>query len=91
MKEFKELSDDEIATCICGVGMTVDMVRNIIVESNSLIQSTRINTELFSKVFIKYLDTVMPNELKSNGDWACGYITADNLNELMDPFITYED
>lgn len=91
MKKFTELTDLEIENCICGSGMTVSLVRVIVDESKSLVTDNFINTELFSKVFIKYLDVVMPEDLKSNGDWACGYITADNLNELMNPDLKYED
>lgn len=91
MKTFKDLTDQEIFDCICGTGMTVDLVKEIINKSQSLVKEDFINTELFSAVFIKYLEKVMPDDLKSNGDWACGYITADNLNELMNPNITYED
>ncbi len=91
MKKFTDLSDNDILNCICGQGMTVMLVRKIIAESKSLVKENYIDTELFSKVFIQYLNEVMPEDVKSNGDWACGYITADNLNELMDPNITYED
>jgi hypothetical protein len=44
-----------------------------------------------NKTKSKLLYKVIPDDIKSNGDWACGYITADNLNELMDPDIAYED
>lgn len=91
MKKFIELTDDDISNCICGQGMTVMLVRQIIAESNSLVKENYVDTELFSKVFIQYLNKVMPDDIKSNGDWACGYVTADNLNELMDPDIAYED
>jgi hypothetical protein len=91
MKTYDDLTDQEIFDCICGPGITVDLVKSIINESNSLINKNYINTELFSAVFIKHLEKVMPSNLKSNGDWACGYITADNLNELMNPGIVYED
>ena len=91
MKKFIDLSDEDILNCICGQGMTVMLIREIIVESESLVKENYVDTELFSKVFIRYLNKVIPDDVKSNGDWACGYITADNLNELMNPDITYED
>jgi len=91
MKKFIDLSDEDILNCICGQGMTVMLIREIIVESESLVKENYVDTELFSKVFIQYLNKVIPDDVKSNGDWACGYITADNLNELMNPDITYED
>lgn len=91
MKKFTELTDQDILNCICGDGITVAIVKDIIAESNCLVQESYIDTEMFSKLFIQHLNEVMLEHLKSNGDWACGYITADNLNELMNPDIKYED
>lgn len=91
MKQFDALTYDEIKQSICGHGMTVDLIYKIIKESNSLVDNNYIDTEVFSPVFIKYLEQVIPQDLKSNGDWACGYITADNLNKLMNPNIVYRE
>lgn len=91
MKQFDALTYDEIKQSICGHGITVDLIYKIIKESNSLVDNNYIDTEVFSPVFIKYLEQVIPQDLKSNGDWACGYITADNLNRLMNPNIVYTE
>lgn len=91
MKSFNQLSEQEINNCICGTGITANLVKKIVVESKSLVKDNFIDTELFSAVYTNHLSQIVPESQRSNADWACGYVTADNLNELMNRRVDHEN
>jgi hypothetical protein len=73
-------TDDQITLAICGI-VSVDMVKYIL--EKPIYAEGKIDPEEFTKHLNELLDEMMPNRIVKNRDWACGYVTADNLNKLL--------
>lgn len=77
-----KFSDSQISQCLIGPIISVEIVKKILADSDLYVNGL-IDTEKFSSAFHKILDTELAHVIRENADWACGYLTADKLNSLI--------
>lgn len=75
-------SDSQIQQSLVGPLITIDIVKTIL-EDREVFVNGAIDTERFSLLYHEILDYKMPLAKRENADWACGYLTADNLNHII--------
>lgn len=75
-------SDNEIKQSLVGPLISVNIVKQILADSKIYVNGS-IDTERFSEIYHQILDAEHVESPRENSDWACGYLTADRLNSII--------